>query len=233
MGFRCPDLSAASSAAATISRFRSSSRARRSAMRDMSLVVSMLVAASYIAWAAPDVDTGSHKSARCSMVLKREKTGSTSTQITLVSALGEAAPGLKGIGDSMTSMASASLAAGPVPNRGWVVGKLSRSVWFSFTGNARSSASRTTCPTVSGLRPDLARHSRGLSALISHSAARRASVGSGHAGRANPIWSRVGKRAAPGSLCIATSLGIVRYTGPLGSLIATWRRRLIIIPGLS
>ncbi len=108
-----------------------------------------------------------------------------------------------------------------MPNNEWVVGKFSRSVWFSATGRASNSASRTMCSTDSGLRPDLARHRRGLSALISHSAARRASAGSGQAARATPIRFSVGNRVLPGMGSMAVSRGTVRYTGPLGSLMAT------------
>src|ERR1044071_3215143 len=113
---------------------------------------------------------------------------------------------MNGIGFSMTSSTSASLDSGPVPWSGCVVGKFKRSTRsVSVTGSASSSASRTSSATDSGLRPALLAKTQGFSAFTSHSAMRRASVGSGHAGRAIPSSSRVGKRIFLGSCNIAVT----------------------------
>ena len=69
--------------------------------------------------------------------------------------------------------------------------------------------------------------------MTSHCAIAFASSWSGEMGRATPNCCTVGKRIFPGSGNIAVSRGIVRYTGPRGSLIATCNKRLTISPGLS
>ena len=75
-----------------------------------------------------------------------------------------------------------------------MVGKLSRSTLsVSITGSANNSASRTISATDSGFRPAVPAYIHGLRASMSHWAARRASEGSGYAGRAMPSSSRVGK----------------------------------------
>jgi hypothetical protein len=84
-------------------------------MRLMSLLESRPSAASQIARAAAATVTGSQRSAWNSMVLYADKTGSLSTQMVLLPALGAAAGLMYGTSGSSMSKASASLGSGPVP----------------------------------------------------------------------------------------------------------------------
>jgi hypothetical protein len=74
---------------------------------------------------------------------------------------------------------------------------------------------------------------QGFSACTSQRAMVRVSSACGATGRASSSWAQVGKRTLPRYGSIAISRGMLMYTGPLGSLIASCSRRLIMRPGLS
>ncbi len=149
--------------------------------------------------------TGSQRSARNSIVLYLDCTGSGSAQTIFAPGRGTFG-GMYGTGVSMTTTTSAFAGDGPVPESGCVVGKFSVIVRSeSVIGSARSSARRTSASTDALLRPDWPRTQTGSSASMSHCAASLASAGSGHAGRATPSSAAVGKRVLPGSGSIAAS----------------------------